>query len=155
MLFDRPIQIGQFIYVPVPVVPSAVDEADRSPSPSFVDVDHKSNKPLDLSKPKKVNNECEQVRRTSTSPLDLTVDKSTHLLHLLKTSVPKPAAHPVAVQVYECDYCSIRFSSLKTLHAHQENYCVEYRKQKKSLVNHLPNSNCHIDPKSTSNDTHR
>ena len=102
--FDRPIQIGQFIYVPVPVVPPAGEP-------------EKNNKPLDLSKPKKTPEDAEQGRVNSASPLDLTIGK---------------AASLVPAQIHECDYCSIRFSSLKTLHAHQESYCLEYRKQKKN-----------------------
>lgn len=112
--FDRPIQIGQFIYVPVPIVPSSVDP---SPSPPICEVE-KHNKPLDLSKPKKTLDDAEQRRVNPTSPLDLTIDK--------------PSNSKVPVQIHECDYCSIRFSSVKTLHAHQESYCLEYRKQKKN-----------------------
>jgi hypothetical protein len=139
--FDRPIQIGQFIYIPVPIVSSQIENNDRTLSPENHD-----NKPLDLSKPKKINEECERQKiiNSSTSPLDLTIEKSTNLFHLLH-STTKSTNH-VQQQIYECDYCSIRFSSLKTLHAHQENYCIEYRKQKKngnnnnSLTNTLTNA---------------
>jgi len=136
--FDRPVQIGQFIYIPVPIVSSQTENNDQPLSPSNHD-----NKPLDLSKPKKSNDECEK----STSPLDLTIEKPTNLFNLLNSSsstITKSTNH-VQQQIYECDYCSIRFSSLKTLHAHQENYCIEYRKQKKngnnnSLTNTLTNA---------------
>lgn len=58
----RPIQIGQFIYVPIPVMTN--------------------NRPLDLS-------------RTKTNEENL----------------------------YQCQFCSIRFRQRETLQAHQENYC--------------------------------
>jgi hypothetical protein len=129
--FDRPIQIGQFIYIPVPIISSQVENNERSLSPLNND-----NKPLDLSKPKKSNdeNEQQQKQKSVNSPLDLTIEKSTNLFNLLNSSsstITKSTNH-VQQQIYECDYCSIRFSSLKTLHAHQENYCIEYRKQKKN-----------------------
>ncbi|CAF0791874.1 unnamed protein product [Adineta steineri] len=124
--FDRPIQIGQFIYVPVPIVSSQVENTEQALSPSTND-----NKPLDLSKPKKIVDECEK----STSPLDLTIEKPTNLFNLLNSSTITKSTNHVQQQIYECDYCSIRFSSLKTLHAHQENYCIEYRKQKKPTNN--------------------
>ena len=131
--FDRPIQIGQFIYVPVPIVPSQMDASDRSLSP--IDND---NKPLDLSKPKKSNDAGEQRQKStnnlSTSPLDLTMEKSTNLFHILNSTSTK-LSNAIQQQIYECEFCSIRFSSLKTLHAHQENYCIEYRKQKKMAAN--------------------
>lgn len=126
--FDRPIQIGQFIYVPVPIVSSQIDNADRESSPMDND-----NKPLDLSKPKKSTDEGEQRQKStnfSTSPLDLSMEKSTNLFHILNSSSTK-LTNSIQQQIHECEFCSIRFSSLKTLHAHQENYCIEYRKQKK------------------------
>jgi hypothetical protein len=122
--FDRPIQIGQFIYIPVPIVSSQIENNDRSLSPQNND-----NKPLDLSKPKRIHEELEQRQTSINSPLDLSVEKSTNLFNLLNSSSTKS----VQQQIYECDYCSIRFSSLKTLHAHQETYCIEYRKQKKTI----------------------
>jgi hypothetical protein len=143
--FDRPIQIGQFIYIPVPIASSQIDNNDRSlsPPPPPPPPTNQNNKPLDLSKPKKSNEESEQ---RSTSPLDLTVEKSANLFNLLNSSTTK-ATNLVQQQIYECDYCSIRFSSLKTLHAHQENYCIEYRKQKKNGNNNLSTN----DTKSTIN----
>jgi len=140
--FDRPVQIGQFIYIPVPIVSSQTENNDQPLSPSNHD-----NKPLDLSKPKKSNDECEK----STSPLDLTIEKPTNLFNLLNSSsstITKSTNH-VQQQIYECDYCSIRFSSLKTLHAHQETYCIEYRKQKK-IININTN-----ETKSIGNDSNR
>jgi hypothetical protein len=122
--FDRPIQIGQFIYIPVPIVSSQIENNDRSLSPQNND-----NKPLDLSKPKRIHEESEQRQTSTNSPLDLSVEKSTNLFNLPNSSSTKS----VQQQIYECDYCSIRFSSLKTLHAHQETYCIEYRKQKKTI----------------------
>jgi hypothetical protein len=142
--FDRPIQIGQFIYVPVPIVSTQIETNDRSLSPLNND-----NKPLDLSKPKKSTEESEQRQKSNnsaTSPLDLTMEKSTNLFNILNSSSTK-LNNSVQQQIYECDYCSIRFSSLKTLHAHQENYCLEYRKQKKpSNINEI---------KSIANDSNR
>ncbi len=44
--FHRPIQIGQFIYVPIPVISSEID-----------------NKPLDLSKPKTLNHPDENEKK--------------------------------------------------------------------------------------------
>jgi len=35
---------------------------------------------------------------------------------------------------YQCQFCSIHFRSLKTLHAHQDNYCIEYRKNTLSKI---------------------
>lgn len=130
--FDRPIQIGQFIYVPVPIVPSQMDNSDRSRSPLDND-----NKPLDLSKPKKSTDDGEQRQKStnlSSSPLDLTMEKSTNLFHILNSTSAK-LNNAIQQQIHECEFCSIRFSSLKTLHAHQENYCIEYRKQKKITTN--------------------
>ncbi len=148
--FDRPIQIGQFIYVPVPIVSSQIENTDRVVSPLNND-----NKPLDLSKPKKSTEECEQRQKSNNSaisPLDLTVEKSTNLFNILNSSSTK-LTNSVQQQIYECDYCSIRFSSLKTLHAHQENYCLEYRKQKK---NGNTNSSTNINEiKSIANDLNR
>jgi len=130
--FDRPIQIGQFIYIPVPIVSSQIENNEQSSSLSPRNND---NKPLDLSKPKKINEDCEQQQKSLNSPLDLTIEKSTNLFNLLNsssTTITNKSTNHVQQQIYECDYCSIRFSSLKTLHAHQENYCIEYRKQKKN-----------------------
>ena len=146
--FDRPIQIGQFIYVPVPIVSSQMDNSDRSVSPMDND-----NKPLDLSKPKKSNDEGEQRQKStnfSTSPLDLSMEKSTNLFHILNSSSTK-LTNSIQQQIYECEFCSIRFSSLKTLHAHQENYCIEYRKQKKIVTSHSSNN----ESQSLLNDTNR
>ncbi|UJR16307.1 hypothetical protein I4U23_003213 [Adineta vaga] len=78
-------------------------------------------KPLDLSKPKKTTDECKR----SNSPMDLSLDKS-------KTKKKE--------QFYLCEFCSIHFRSLKTLQAHQENYCIGYRKQKKDENNQLIHS---------------
>jgi hypothetical protein len=149
--FDRPIQIGQFIYIPVPIVSSQIENNDRS----VLSSENNDNKPLDLSKPKKINEESEQRQKStnlSTSPLDLTIEKSTNLFNLLNSSSTK-STNLVQQQIYECDYCSIRFSSLKTLHAHQENYCIEYRKQKKPGNNN--NSLTINDTKSLLNDSNR
>ncbi|CAF1675453.1 unnamed protein product, partial [Adineta ricciae] len=140
--FDRPIQIGQFIYVPVPVVSSSTENTEQLVSPSNND-----NKPLDLSKPKKSHDESEK----STSPLDLTMEKPTNLFNILNSSAVTKSTNHVQQQIYECDYCSIRFSSLKTLHAHQENYCIEYRKQKKTV----PNNSSTNDPNTTINESNR
>jgi hypothetical protein len=130
--FDRPIQIGQFIYIPVPIISSQIENNERSLSPPIND-----NKPLDLSKPKKSNDENEQQKQksihSSTSPLDLTIEKSTTLFNLLNSSsTTTKSTNLVQQQIHECDYCSIRFSSFKTLHAHQESYCAEFRKHKKN-----------------------
>ncbi|CAF2367700.1 unnamed protein product [Rotaria sp. Silwood2] len=103
--FDRPVQIGQYIYVPIPVISSQIDTP------------HHDNKPLDLSKPKKINDEYERSIVPSNLPLDLSIEKT-------KKTVPK--------QLYRCEYCSISFRSLKTLHGHQDNYCIEYRKQNRN-----------------------
>lgn len=140
--FDRPIQIGQFIYVPVPVVSSSIENTEQLVSPSNND-----NKPLDLSKPKKSHDESDK----STSPLDLTVEKPTNLFNILNSSAVTKSTNHVQQQIYECDYCSIRFSSLKTLHAHQENYCIEYRKQKKTV----PNNSSTNDSNTTINESNR
>ncbi|CAF3492502.1 unnamed protein product [Rotaria sp. Silwood1] len=151
--FDRPIQIGQFIYVPVPIVSSQIENSDRSLSPD------NNNKPLDLSKPKKQIDEDEQKITTniSTSPLDLTIEKSTNLFNILNntSSTIKKSTHHVQQQIYECDYCSIRFSSLKTLHAHQENYCIEYRKQKKNGNNNSLINTSTNETKILNNDSNR
>lgn len=148
--FDRPIQIGQFIYVPVPIVSSNVDNHERSVSPCNSEHDEQ-NKPLDLSKPKKLINETKSTNPSS-SPLDLTMEKSTNLFNILNSTTPAAKAiNSIQPQIYECDFCSIRFSSLKTLHAHQENYCIEYRKQKKPTI--LNNSMNEM--KSLINDTNR
>jgi hypothetical protein len=64
--FTRPIQIGQFIYVPIPIV---------------------SSQPLNLTKSKRTN---------------------------------------------QCEYCSISFQSFENLQAHQDNYCLQYKKQTNS-----------------------
>jgi hypothetical protein len=105
--FNRPIQIGQFIYVPIPMIPSQMDTSNQD------------NKPLDLSKPKTINNECE---KSINSPLDLSTEKRKKI---------------VQEKLYQCQYCSIYFRSWKTLHAHQENYCNEHRKQKIKENNRL------------------
>lgn len=130
--FDRPIQIGQFIYVPVPIVSPVVDPTSHS---SMMDTDgeNQTNKPLDLSKPKKHNEESDTNPSKSSSPLDLTVEKTINPISFIH-GVTIKTNNLVLPQIYECEYCSIRFSSLKTLHAHQENYCGEYRKQKKMLT---------------------
>ncbi|CAF1002310.1 unnamed protein product [Adineta ricciae] len=73
---------------------------------------YQESKPLDLSKPKRSTDECKS------SPIDL--------------SLTKPLPDPI----YNCEFCSIHFRSLKTLQAHQKNYCVEYRKQKKDENSH-------------------
>ena len=163
--FDRPIQIGQFIYVPVPIVPTQMDHSPSSSSPSssptppsLYEPDHNNNhynKPLDLSRPKKVNDDDDAQHRpkpssSSAAPLDLSVEKSTSLFNLLNTAAK--GAHLAQQQIHECDYCSIRFSSLKTLHAHQDSYCIEYRKQKKAGSTHLSTTN---EMKSANNDANR
>ena len=163
--FDRPIQIGSFIYVPVPIVPTQMDHTDHSSSssspptpPSLNEIDlnnNHHNKPLDLSRPKKVNDEDDAQHRSKLStcsafPLDLSVEKSSSLFKLLNTA--SKGAHLAQQQIHECDYCSIRFSSLKTLHAHQDSYCIEYRKQKKAGSTHLPTTN---EMKSANNDANR
>ena len=132
--FDRPIQIGQFIYVPVPIVTSSLDQKNRvlPANNDEIDINHINNtRPLDLSKPKKVIDDSEGNLSKSSSPLDLSVEKSTNSIPFLNPTTLKPT-NIVLAQIYECDYCSIRFSSLKTLHAHQENYCIEYRRQRKN-----------------------
>jgi len=111
--FDRPVQIGKFIYVPIPVIPSQVDTPNQD------------NKPLDLSKPKTINNQCKNSIVPSNSPLDLTIEKSNKIVQQEQQ------------QLYRCEYCSIYFRSLKTLHAHQDNYCIKYEKQKKNDNNLL------------------
>ena len=68
---------------------------------------YQENKPLDLSKPKQSTDECKN------SPTDL----------------PDP--------IYHCEFCSIHFRSLKTLQAHQKNYCIEYQKRNKDENSHL------------------
>lgn len=67
---------------------------------------------IDLSMKRKFN----EISRFSTSskPLDL--------------SKPKKFKQ-IDTQIYPCRFCSIEFRSSKTLRAHQENYCVKYRKQ--------------------------
>jgi hypothetical protein len=152
--FDRPIQIGQFIYIPVPIISSPMDNnTERSLSP----ITNDNNKPLDLSKPKKTSDECEQRQKPTnlaTSPLDLTMEKSTNLFNILNSSTTKTITS-VQQQIYECDFCSIRFSSLKTLHAHQESYCIEYRKHKKSgNTNSIINTSIN-EMKSLVNDSNR
>ncbi|CAF3461925.1 unnamed protein product [Rotaria socialis] len=158
--FDRPIQIGPFIYVPVPIVSSKVENSERSKSPI------NDNKPLDLSKPKKQIDEGEQQQqqqqqrqistKSSSSPLDLTIEKSTSLFNILNSSSTiTKASYSAQQQIYECDYCSIRFSSLKTLHAHQENYCIEYRKQKKNANNNSSVNTSTIETKVIVNDSNR
>lgn len=159
--FDRPIQIGQLIYVPVPVVPSSMDHIDPSSSSSPLiayDIDNNNNnnnsnqnQPLDLSKPKRTHHdEGETGRIKPSSPLDLTVEKSATIFHLLNVTTNKLTTNSIPAQIYECDYCSIRFSSVKTLHAHQENYCLEYRKHKKSSA-HTPTN----ESKSSNNEINR
>ena len=87
--FHHPVQIGQFIYVPIPL---------RS-----VDIGHK---PLDLSKKfKKINHPSDKERKI------------------------------LSEKVYPCHFCSIRFCSLKTLHAHQDHYCIKYEKQQRNKTN--------------------
>lgn len=100
---NHPIQIGNFIYVPIPFIPSQIANQD--------------NKPLDLSKPKKINNEYD---KSINSPLDLSIEKRKKIIH---------------DKLYQCDCCSIHFRSLKTLLAHQENYCNQFRKQTKKDMN--------------------
>ena len=149
--FDRPIQIGQFIYIPVPIISSQIETNERSLSP----INNDNNKPLDLSKPKKTSDEGEQQQKStnlSTSPLDLTMEKSTNLFNILNSSTTK-TINSVQQQIYECDFCSIRFSSLKTLHAHQESYCIEYRKHKKN-TNSIINTSIN-EMKSLVNDSNR
>lgn len=104
ILLDRPVQIGKFIYVPIPVISSKDDTSNQD------------NKPLDLSKPKKAVENYERSRVLSNAPIDLSIDKTQ------KTMQKK---------LYRCEYCSISFHSLKNLHAHQDNYCIEYRKYNK------------------------
>ena len=96
---NHPIQIGNFIYVPIPFIPSHTLNQD--------------NKPLDLSKPKK-------TEQSINSPLDLSIEKRKQIIH---------------DKLYQCDCCSIHFRSLKTLLAHQENYCNQFRKQNKKDIN--------------------
>ncbi|CAF0791140.1 unnamed protein product [Rotaria sordida] len=108
--FNRPVQIEQFIYVPIPVISSQIDTS------------HHDSKPLDLSKPKKINDEYERSIISTNLPLDLSTEKTKKIIQQ---------------QFYRCEYCSICFRSLKTLHAHQDNYCIEYRKQNKKDHNNL------------------
>jgi len=136
-------------------VPSKIDNHERSISPNPSEHDeqiNQQNKPLDLSKPKKTTDEIKSTNLSS-SPLDLTMEKSTNLFNILNstTTTTNKTINSVQQQIYECDFCSIRFSSLKTLHAHQENYCIEYRKQKKpSILNNSIN-----EMKCLINDTNR
>ena len=92
---------GQLIYVPIPMVSSCVD-------PSRQEL-----RPLDLSQRKKAKAKSDETRRSVHFSLDSLTEPETTL---------RPQQH------HACDYCSIRFSSLKTLRAHQENYCVEFRR---------------------------
>ncbi|CAF0838994.1 unnamed protein product [Rotaria sp. Silwood1] len=108
--FDRPVQIGQFIYVPIPIISSQID------------ISHQDNKPLDLSKPKKKNDEYERQIVPANLPLDLSTEKTKKIFQQ---------------QLFRCEYCSICFRSLKNLHAHQDNYCIAYRKQNKNDHNNL------------------
>ncbi len=72
--FNHPIQIGQFIYVPIPIKSSEI-----------------INKSLDLSRQENED------------------------------------------KLYQCKYCSIHFRSLKTLNAHQDNYCIAHKDSYLSL----------------------
>ena len=148
--FDRLIQSRHFVYVPIPVFPSQTENNDQSLSPD------NNYKPLDLSKPKKQDNEYEQSKQkflnSSTSPLDLTIEKPANLFNIINSSSSMYLAQQ---QIYECDYCSIRFSSLKTLHAHQDNYCIEYRKQKRNANNNLSINISTNEVKTIVNDSNR
>ena len=108
--FDHSVRIGQFIYVPMPVMSSQSDIFDQN------------NKPLDLSKSKNINDEYEKSITLSNLPLDLSIEKA-----------PKFNQQ----QFYECQYCSICFRSVESLHAHQDNYCIGYRDQRKDHNDHL------------------
>ena len=146
--FRRPIQIGQFIYVPVPIN----FDTDKTS-----DDDDEQMKPLDLSKPKKISSRdnVEENRVKITSPLDLTMEKSTNLFQLLNVNTTKSmktssSSFLPPQQIYECDFCSIRFSSMKTLQAHQENYCLEYRKHKKTSTENERRSSSPVSSSSSS-----
>ena len=104
LTFHHPIQIGPYIYVPIPFIPTQNETSNQD------------NKPLDLTKPKKISIECDQ---SLNSPLDLSVEKRKKMIQ---------------EKLYQCKSCSIHFRSLKTLQAHQENYCHEFRKQKKQKL---------------------
>ncbi|CAF1683579.1 unnamed protein product [Rotaria magnacalcarata] len=108
--FDRPVQIGNYIYVPIPVISSNSD------------ISNHDNKPLDLSKPKRINDKGEKSTISSSLPLDLSTEKAKSIIER---------------KLYRCEYCSICFRSLKNLHGHQDNYCAEYRKQNKYHQHYL------------------
>ncbi|CAF3514445.1 unnamed protein product [Adineta steineri] len=117
--FDCPVQVGNFIYVPIPVIPTQIKSSNQD------------NKPLDLSKPKEINDECQNSVVLSNSPLDLSIEKNKKTIQQEKQQQ----------QLYRCEYCFIHFRTLKTLQAHQDNYCIEYKKQKTNDKNPLTNTN--------------
>lgn len=108
---SRPVQIGQIIYVPIPVMPSKFDSAKH---------DHN---PLDLSKQKKLTDGYGRLFVSSNLPLDLSSENTKRI--------------PQQQQLYQCEYCSVCFHSSETLHAHQDNYCIEYQKYKKKDYNNI------------------
>ncbi|CAF0926914.1 unnamed protein product [Didymodactylos carnosus] len=154
--FDRPIQVGNLIYIPVPVDSKLLHHSTSS-TPSSPSHDSTNDKPLDLSYPKQIKthsvsntltdienlNET-QLRRlqsptsssSSTSslspsnPLDLSCKTPKTLIRILNSqSTNNQLLSPTTVlQKFECEFCTIRFSSLKNLRAHQENYCAELKK---------------------------
>ncbi|CAF1258005.1 unnamed protein product [Didymodactylos carnosus] len=156
--FDRPIQVGNLIYIPVPVGSKLLHQTkSSSSSPPSIPHDSIDDKPLDLSnsnqmKTSSISNTLtdmeklneKQLKRlqsptrslsltssvSPSNPLDLSCKTRKTLVRILNSQSPNnqlPSSATV-LQKFECEFCTIRFSSLKNLRAHQENYCAELKK---------------------------
>lgn len=81
---------------------------------------------LDLSQREKAKNKSNEKRRS---------------VHFSVNAFTGPETTHRPKQYHPCDHCSIRFSSLRTLLAHRENYCIGSRRDK--AIQRVTDSNSH------------
>lgn len=99
-------------------------------------------RPFNSSLPVKLQNTC-QTSKVAAEPLDFSVKKKCQLekkfenspINLSMDKFPKAHCSP---KMFQCQFCSVRFCSLETLHAHKKNYCGGMYQRKFQLERENP-----------------